>query len=120
MGSPGWPEFAFSTASIDRKRIVLTDLSTSSVSVVLPRVSTAAEARIGMGTRRRAAELTVIEETDLMPDEGREREDSVGMESWLGKEERERTACEVVREEEEAIALSLCACLLLRVRVCNY
>ncbi len=42
MGSPGWPEFAFSTASMARKRMVLIDNSTRAASVFFSRVSTLA------------------------------------------------------------------------------
>ena len=41
MGRPGWPELAFSTASMDRNRMVLTDFSTRETSVVWSSVSTA-------------------------------------------------------------------------------
>lgn len=41
MGRPGWPEFAFSTASMDKNRIVFTDFSSTAKSVV-SNVSTAA------------------------------------------------------------------------------
>lgn len=71
---------------------MLTDFSTSLASVVSARVSTAAEARIGMGPWRREAEVAAIEEADLRPEEATESEDGDAAEAWVGKEERERTA----------------------------
>ena len=40
IGSPGWPDFAFWTASADRKRIVLMQsVSRSAVAAVMPATS---------------------------------------------------------------------------------
>lgn len=78
MGKPGCPELAFSTASMAKNLIVLTDLSRSVLSVVFSIVSTA-EARTGrlvmMGVRQRKTAAVAVELVDLRPvNLGRERE----------------------------------------------
>lgn len=114
MGRPGCPEFAFSTASMAKNRIVLTDFSIKELSVVLSRVSTAAARtavptpdptrggkvatpRVGLNEEER-------EEEYLRPEKAGKatRSDDRLLEEWR-EVDRAKRACERVREEEEAM-----------------
>ncbi|WVZ12364.1 hypothetical protein V8G54_016894 [Vigna mungo] len=100
MGRPGWPEFAFSTASMARKRIVLTDFSTSVTSeVAFSTVLTGTEARTWAARRRR--------ERGAVEGEGRS-DGETRREGWWeeGRGVGRRRAWESEREEEEAMVFT--------------